>query len=938
LFGEPQPVLPPEEEDSMRRLPGIENSPARYLAPMIAVGLVGVAVSVSIWSLMRASENRTFSQELTSRADNQANILQNGIDDYWDRLYAARAFFVSSNDAVTREEFEGFSNELLQGHTAILNMSWLPRVKREERAAHELAAVRDGIPDYHIRDLAPDGSFGVAPERDEYFPKFYSTEARNSPVYGLDFSRSGAPSRLLAHIRDENVLSTSEPVMLQVGEGDRRGFFAGVPVYARGLPHDTLEDRRRNLLGIVQGVFQIKAMFDTVLAGTKARARLYVFTAHAAANDLPVYSMSRLDGGAIQARSLAVLAKGPHRSLPLDFGDVQWTLVVVPEPLAAAEMPSSMIVLIFGLLLSGTLTSFVWSMRRHARNLAAANDKYEQQNLRFDAALNNMMQGLLMYDRAGRLAVSNRRFAQLFGAPWDEWQTAASGMTVPQTMQLVSDLTHVTEKDPAQFMAELQNILDRSAADKMLFERTDGHTFSAACAPMTDGGFVVTFEDVTEHRRTEEKIAHMAHFDALTDLPNRAQFYEKIAELLLRAPAGGAFAVLSLDLDRFKSVNDTFGHPVGDKLLHAVAGRLRRCLRDSDLVARLGGDEFAVVQVKFQQHADASSLATRVIDALCAPYQIDGHQIWIGTSVGIAIAPKDGTDPDQLMTNADRALYRAKADGGSLCRFFEAQTDADTRAYPSLELDLRKALANGELGVEYQPIVELGTGRITACEALIRWPRPERGSVSPLDFIPIAEHTGLIVPIGEWVLRRACADAAQWPEEFSVSVNVSPAQFRSANFVLVVADALEKSRLPACRLELEITELVLMQDDSAALALLRRLKDIGVRIALDDFGTGYSSLGYLRSFPFDKIKIDQSFIRDLSENKYSLAILRAVVGLARSLGIVTTAEGVETNRQLERLRAEGCNQAQGFFFSQPISSDEVRKVLASFGAQAKAVA
>jgi diguanylate cyclase (GGDEF)-like protein len=922
----------------MRRLPGNENGPLRYLAPVLAVGFVGVAVSIAIWYLMLAAENRASVQEFFSRADNQGSALQNGLNEYGDRLYAVRSLFDASRQAVTREEFEEFSKEFLRHNTAILNVAWNPRVRREDRAVHELAAAADGLSDYRIRAVAPDGSVSVAPERDEYFPKFYSTEARGSPVYGLDLNSGLDRGQMIAHIRDENVLSTSQPLMLQIGAGDRLGFFAGVPVYAQGLPHDTVEDRRRNLIGVVQGVFQIKVMFDTVLAGRKAPARLYVFAPHAGANDLPVYFTSRLDSAPIEARSQAELAKGLHSSLPLAFGDVQWTLVEVPEPLAPAWQASSLVVLISGLLLSGILTSSIWAMRRNARNIAMANEKYEQQNLRFDAALNNMMQGLLMYDRAGKLAVSNRRFTQLLGVPWDKWKTAALGMTVPQTMQLVHDLTHVTEKDQSQIMAKLKAILDSGRAGEILFERTDEHAFSASCTPMADGGFVLTFEDVTERRRSEAKISHMAHYDALTDLPNRAQFYQKMDELLARMPQGNAFAVLSLDLDRFKSVNDTFGHPVGDKLLQAVAGRMRSCIRDCDLVARLGGDEFAIVQVEYQRPEDASSLAKRLIDALNAPYQIDGHHILIGTSVGIAIAPGDGTDPDQLMTNADMALYRSKADGGSAHRFFAAQTDACTRAFRPLELDLRQALGNGEFSLDYQPIVDVRSRRINACEALLRWHHPERGSLPPLEFIPIAERTGLIVPIGEWVLRRACAEAAHWPGKITVAVNVSPAQFRNANFLNVVADALEKSGLPAGRLELEITELVLMHDDTAALTLLRQLKDLGVSIVMDDFGSGYSSLGYLRTFPFDKIKIDQSFTRDLPENKESLAILRAVVGLARNLGIVTTAEGIETQKQLDILRAEGCIQAQGSFFSVPKSSKEVRGLLASFGAQARAVA
>ena len=455
---------------------------------------------------------------------------------------------------------------------------------------------------------------------------------------------------------------------------------------------------------------------------------------------------------------------------------------------------------------------------------------------------------------------------------------------------------------------------------------------------MADGGFVITFEDTTEQRRTQNQISHMAHYDALTDLPNRAHFYDEMDELFKHLPQSRAFAVLSLDLDHFKNVNDTLGHPVGDKLLQAAAERMRGCTRETDIVARLGGDEFAILQLAFARPEDATSLAARLIDAVGAPYQLDGHQVVVGMSVGIAIGPADGTVPDRLMKNADLALYRCKEDGGGMYRFFEAQMDARMQERSALELDLRKALANDEFTLDYQPIVTLKNGKVTACEALIRWHQPERGLVPPLQFIPIAEETGLIVPIGEWVLNQACADAVEWPDGIAVAVNVSPGQFKTAGFVNVVKNALAKSGLATSRLELEITELVLIQDSDGALAMLNQLKELGVRVAMDDFGTGYSSLGYLRSFPFDRIKIDQSFIRDLPKNKESLAILRAVVGLGSSLNIVTTAEGVETRNQLEILKTEGCTDVQGYFFSAPRSAAEVGRWLASLHGQVQAVA
>ena len=365
---------------------------------------------------------------------------------------------------------------------------------------------------------------------------------------------------------------------------------------------------------------------------------------------------------------------------------------------------------------------------------------------------------------------------------------------------------------------------------------------------------------------------------------------------------------------------------------------MRNCVRGEDLVARLGGDEFAIVQVASPKTSDVSALAARLIEVIGSPFYIDGHQVIIGASIGIAIAPNDGDKPDPLMKKADLALYRAKADGGGAFRFFEVEMDARMQTRHALELDLRKAIVNGEFELYYQPIVAVKTGRITSCEALLRWHHPERGMISPVEFIPIAENTGLIVQLGEWVLRQACAQAARWPKQVTVAVNMSPAQFKSRNLVSTVIGAVAASGLPANRLELEITELVLLQDNEGALSILHQFRDLGIRIAMDDFGTGYSSLGYLRSFPFDKIKIDQSFIRDLSTKEDSVAIIRAVVGLSSSLGITTTAEGVETKEQLARLTSEGCNEVQGFLFSPPRPAAELQRLFKELAPRVEAVA
>jgi diguanylate cyclase (GGDEF)-like protein len=430
----------------------------------------------------------------------------------------------------------------------------------------------------------------------------------------------------------------------------------------------------------------------------------------------------------------------------------------------------------------------------------------------------------------------------------------------------------------------------------------------------------------------------MAHHDALTRLPNRIRFREELEEGLARAHSDEALAVLCLDLDNFKSVNDTLGHPVGDALLKVVAERLLEAAGETSTVARLGGDEFAIVQTGASQPVGATVLAQHLIETIAAPYEIDGHSVVIGTSIGIAVAPNDGTDPDAILKNADLALYRAKAEGRGIYRFFEAAMDASMQARRLLELDLRSALGRDQFELVYQPLVDLTTADVKGFEALLRWRHPERGLVSPAEFIPLAEEIGLINQIGAWVLRRACAEAATWPGHLTVAVNLSPVQFTSRTLVLDVVTALGSSNLAPRRLELEITEAVLLHDTDATLATLTHLKQLGVHISMDDFGTGYSSLSYLRKFPFDKIKIDQSFIRDLSSTPESMAIVRAVAGLGRSLGISTTAEGVETIEQLRTVKAEGCTQVQGYLLSRPLPARDIPRVLLAFAAANRSTA
>ncbi|WP_407186258.1 EAL domain-containing protein [Bradyrhizobium centrosematis] len=679
-----------------------------------------------------------------------------------------------------------------------------------------------------------------------------------------------------------------------------------------------------------------------------------------------------------------------------------------------------------------------------------AQERLEAERLRLDTALNNMTQGLILYDAAGYIVTCNRRYAEMFGL---SHEVIKPGCHIREAMHHRKE-RGAFDGDVEAFCADVMRVVAEGTVSTRMHQLANGRAFQVINTPLPQGGWVATIEDVTERRnleqerdrnytflreiidhipsqitvkdartrqylllngvaeqlfgqsrqdvvgktafdifpkgpagriteddsnalkstkglfkdehawqmpgtglryitstrigirddageprylihviddvterrRADEKIAHMAHYDALTDLPNRTLFREQIERELTKVAAGDQFALLYIDVDEFKGINDSLGHHVGDELLKAIASRLRGCLKEGDLIARLGGDEFAVIQTGIQSPAEVLSFVTRIYQVIRQPYHCLGHQLSTDASIGIALAPQDGTDLDQLVKNADLAMYGAKAEGRRTHRFFEPAMDASARARLSMEQDLRQALVNGGFEIHYQPLVDLRSGEVSGCEALLRWRHPERGMVSPAEFIPVAEDTGLITELGDWVLRMACNEAATWPTHVRVAVNVSPVQLKCDTLALRIAGALAASGLDPRRLEIEITEAVLIRDDEAALSILHQLRSIGVRIALDDFGTGYSSLSYLKRFPFDKIKIDRCFVADIAETGGAPVIVQAVVNIAAASNMTTVAEGVETEAQREMLRALGCTQMQGYLFSPPKPASEVRKL------------
>ncbi|HKO71393.1 MAG TPA: EAL domain-containing protein [Bradyrhizobium sp.] len=688
--------------------------------------------------------------------------------------------------------------------------------------------------------------------------------------------------------------------------------------------------------------------------------------------------------------------------------------------------------------------------------------RLESERHRLDTALNNMTQGLVLYDASARVVTCNRRYIDMYGLSTDVIKPGCHFLDIIRHRQETGSFDGNVEEFCSAIM---QNVAEGKVSHTMM-ECADGRSFQIVNKPLTEGGWVATIEDITERRnleqerdrnyaflrqiidhiptqitvkdmrdrcyvlanrvaetqfgrsrdeivgktaldlfpkeaaeiiaaddekalqcpeglfldispwqsqatgqryitsrrigipdqagqtryiinvvddvtdqrRADEKIAHLAHYDALTDLPNRVLFRDRIERELQKTNRGQQFALLYIDVDEFKGINDSLGHHVGDELLKAVAARIRDCIRECDHVARLGGDEFAVIQTDVEHAGDVIEFVTRIQDAIRQPYECLGHQLSTDASIGIALAPRDGTDLDQLIKNADLAMYGAKGDGRRTYRFFEPAMDAQAKARLTLERDLRQALIDGSFELHYQPVVDLNSDEVTGCEALLRWRHPQRGMISPADFVAVAEDTGLIVELGEWVLRTACAEAVTWPPHVRLAVNVSPIQLKCPSLSLKVAGALAASGLAANRLELEITEAVLIRDDEMALAILHQLRELGIRIALDDFGTGYSSLSYLKRFPFDKIKIDRCFVSDIAEIDGSSAIVQAVVNIAAARNITTTAEGVETPEQKEMLRRLGCTEMQGYLFSAAKPSAEVKRLFGTDRESVSAVA
>jgi diguanylate cyclase (GGDEF)-like protein len=650
------------------------------------------------------------------------------------------------------------------------------------------------------------------------------------------------------------------------------------------------------------------------------------------APDSPWHATASLGGGEYRIRdatgAFQIGASRPAGQYPI------FVNVAVPESSALANWQrrtaligaGTLLVIVCTVFLLLLLRKLLGSVIRSERSLEQNARELAGLNTRLDLAFNNMSQGLCFFDGQRHLIVCNRRFVEMYDLSVEQ---VRPGMSLEAIVDLRFQAGTSPKMSRDEYLAWRNSISISDVPSVTVVELSNGNFFRISHIPMPDGGWVATHEDVTAAKRDEARISYLAHHDALTGLASRSSFTEAIEAAKTTLDLHGhPFGVLMLDLDRFKAINDSMGHAAGDTLLKEIARRLRSVSVGNDVVARLGGDEFAIITFgasidSGEPHRDgAMALARRVLDVINEPFLIDDKTVFVGTSIGIALAPDDGIQTEDLLKKADLALYKSKAKGRNAYSLFDPQMMLETSELHKLEADMRAGLSRSEFEVHYQPFIDARTQNIAGAEALVRWRRPEHGLIPPAEFIALAESTGLIVPLGEFVLNRACRDAVDWPAELKVAVNLSAVQFRKTNLFDVIMRALVESGLPPERLEVEVTESVLLENEADYAVLLHQLKAIGVSVALDDFGTGYSSLSYLKQFPFDKIKIDRCFTADVAEHEDSMAIVSAIIGLSRGLDMITTAEGIETERQFEIMRAAGVTLAQGYLFGRPCTIAE----------------
>ncbi|MDF2116808.1 EAL domain-containing protein [Roseiarcaceae bacterium H3SJ34-1] len=784
-----------------RRLPALKQRWSQL--PIVLIAITGIGLSVLTFFVVERREHRAAEAEFAARARNVALVLQTGMNGYLEKIQAVQALFVTAAHDVTRSQFDNFAQQILAGHPAMLSVSWIPRVTRAERLTHESIAVQDGVAGYRIKTVNKDGSLSIAAENDEYFPVYYTLDKTDAKrVLGLDLRDGGPRQRPLEIARDEDRPVASQSFTLQSGDGDKRGFFLVFPVYRAGIPHDTLEERRRGLIGFVQGVFQADVMMKRIVAGLNTPIDIFLFEANSESPYALRIQSSRAAAPPVWQPGKADPRNGPVWSGALRMADATWRMTATPISTDLKSASAGWSILLAGLLVTGIATLFMHRMSRYTAQLAGAH----------------------------------------------------------------------------------------------------------------------------------EVATELSYTDTLTHLANRRAFLDEIARAFETSKADDRpFAVLYIDLDQFKDINDSLGHTVGDRLLEQVAARIKASVRSEDLAARLGGDEFAVLQRNVSDVEAAEALAARILDSLSAPFSIGSNELFVAASIGVWNSSGDKGTPESAMAEADLALYRAKEDGRNCVRLHDSRLADQTRERVRIGEELRGATTRGEFELYYQPQVDILTGRIDGLEALVRWNHPVRGLVPPSSFVPIAERTGAIVPLGGWVFGEACRQLRVWKDlgiaPKSLAINVSALQCRQPTFERDIEASLKTWDLTPDGIEIELTETVLMEATQHQRSVVERLRQLGFKIAIDDFGTGYSSLNYLTTYPVDRLKIAQQLVFQVTNDRRHATVVRAAIHLARDLDIEMIAEGVETLAQATFLSNEGCPKAQGYYYSRPVTAQQATDLL-----------
>ena len=784
-----------------------KRRPMARFWPLVAVSALGLSVAVASWIAVSVWEDRLVKATFNDVAGDYVAVLQNGLNEYLGKVISVRAFFDAST-AVDRQEFSVFTSQILEGHGEAMRLVWCPRVTGDGREAFRSKVQASGLPDYSIKTWAPTGPVYDSAPRAEYFPILYSTVSHaRTATFGTDLYSEPVRRKAIARARDTDTIATAQGIQLRNPIGGKRpGFIVFLPVYRKGLPHDDVESRRRNLEGVVAGGFQTSTVFEAILdtAILPQSVNLYVYPVNASDDTPPLYAhLGGNDQASDQRRTKASLLGRLHWSAPLNAGDARWEVVVVPAAAGLISHYRAWLIVGIVALVFGAVLAYMWSSLRQALRLESANTR----------------------------------------------------------------------------------------------------------------------------------ILQLAQTDILTTLANRRAFLKRL-KMAFAASLRGAppFAVLYLDIDDFKDVNDTLGHAMGDELLKAVVARLKQVVREEDLVARFGGDEFAILAANVNDPTEAGTLAARVGEVLAESFLIDGHKISITSSVGIAMFSREVAGPEALMIQADLALYGAKDEGRNCYRFHSQDLDRQVHERVRVADELRAAIDEGELELYYQPQVELATGRVTGLEALVRWNHKTRGVLTPASFIPIAERTGAVLILGTWIFDEACRQLKSWHAEgiapHVLAVNVSGVQLKhAAELEHEVEMSLAKWNISPGDIELELTESVLMEATQRHGATLENLRRLGLRIAIDDFGTGYSSLKYLTAYPVNRLKLAQEFVFRVTVDYRNAAVVRAAIRLAHELGLDVIAEGVETEAQLRFLVGAGCEQGQGYYFSRPVKAEEATAIL-----------